>query len=700
MSPADPRAQDPLVGMTLGGCRLESVLGRGGMGTVYKAHHAALDKAVALKLLSPHLAGDGDYVERFVQEARAAAKIEHPNVVQVLNVAEEEGQHFIIMQFIAGESLEDFLARNGKLDLRTSTKVARDVAAGLEALHGAGIVHRDIKPANILLSKDGSVKITDFGLARNVRQQRGHTAQGVFMGTPEFVSPEQVQGAEIDHRTDLYSLGVSYFLMLSGTLPFQGDGAVDTAARHLRDDAPSLLDRAPDVDPRAAGIVEKLLQKNPAERIQSAAVLRSELEELLGGPPSTTLRGAPVPGVPEIPVRGRRSGPPGPETTKANKEAADEAYLISAGPKRRQASDFGEIKPREFVVPPPAPKKEKSGETQVPGNQARKELDLPPLPMPGPVRVAAPLPPPPRAPSGKPPPSSVIIKRRAARVGRNFAFWGLVGAAWIIFFVVGALGSPLRGPSFWESLLAPLTTADGGLLARLAGFLLASGLLAGAGWLNRRELELCYLPGPALMLLVFAGLLLYVGGLNAPLAPVQGSALERALVGLSAGWAHPCHLFAVALWALVTGLALGAPRQSGTLDRVVGALVVLLALALAAAFAALGSPGSLEGLVARVQKPLAEGLPAAAALGAAVVGLAFSFGESRPRLVRLLGILIVAGAGAAAYYAGTGGASIEAPFAGYADALFAHDGSLTFGVLTGFWGGCLLYNRFTPGYSG
>src|SRR5262245_41291049 len=229
-----PESQDPLIGMTFGGCRIQSLLGRGGMGPVYRAHHIALDKPVALKVLAGHLMSDQEFVERFQREARAAAKVEHPNVIQVLNVAEENAVHFIILQFIDGENLEQLQERNGKLDLMTASRITYGAASGLEGLHAKAIVHRDIKPANIMLAKDGTVKITDFGLARNLKAASNFTTvSGAFMGTPGFIAPEQVDGPAVDNRADLYSLGIVYYMMLSNELPFNAINALEMATQRV-----------------------------------------------------------------------------------------------------------------------------------------------------------------------------------------------------------------------------------------------------------------------------------------------------------------------------------------------------------------------------------------------------------------------------------------------------------------------------------
>src|SRR5436190_23864063 len=275
-------SKDPLIGMTLGGCRIQALLGRGGMGTVYRAHHIALDKPVALKVLAGHLEADVEFVERFQREARAAAQVEHPNVIQVLNVAEEKAQHFIILQFIDGENLEQLQERNGKLELQLATRIARDAAAGLEALHAQAIVHRDIKPANIMLTKDGSVKITDLGLARNLKAASSFTTvSGAFMGTPGFIAPEQVDGPAVDARADLYSLGVVYYMMLSNELPFNAVTAMEMATQRVTLDPIPIEDRVPNIDKRAAEIVRKLLKKDVTERYADATALKLEVEKIL-----------------------------------------------------------------------------------------------------------------------------------------------------------------------------------------------------------------------------------------------------------------------------------------------------------------------------------------------------------------------------------------------------------------------------------
>jgi eukaryotic-like serine/threonine-protein kinase len=308
-----PESNDPLIGMTLGGCRIQQLLGRGGMGTVYKAHHIALDKPVALKVLAGHLMADAEFVERFLREARAAAKIEHPNVIQVLNVAEEKEQHFIILQYIDGENLEQLQERNGKLDLLTSTKIAFGVASGLEALHAQSIVHRDIKPANIMIARDGSVKITDFGLARNLKAASSFTTvSGAFMGTPGFIAPEQVDGPAVDARADLYSLGIVYYMMLSNELPFNAINALEMATQRVTIDPIPLEQRVPGVDPRAAAIVARLLKRKPSDRFADAGQVKAALQEILGPAAAAAAAAEAAAAARKAQASRRTAPPPGP----------------------------------------------------------------------------------------------------------------------------------------------------------------------------------------------------------------------------------------------------------------------------------------------------------------------------------------------------------------------------------------------------
>ena len=271
---------DPLINSEIKGCRIEAILGKGGMGSVYRAHHIALDKSVAVKLLAPWLAADPDFVERFFREARSAAKLEHPNIVQVLDVGAEHGHYFMIMQYVEGETLEMKITREGRLQLRRATEIARDIAIGLGAAHRHGIIHRDVKPANILLTPDGQLRIADFGLARKVVENKGLTVEGAFVGTPEYVSPEQAEGRRVDPRGDLYALGICYYEMLSGGPPFKDGTTMDIAMKHIQTPPPPLRG----VDGSATALIMKLLEKKAENRFQASEDLIKALEKILSGP--------------------------------------------------------------------------------------------------------------------------------------------------------------------------------------------------------------------------------------------------------------------------------------------------------------------------------------------------------------------------------------------------------------------------------
>lgn len=269
-----------IIGSRLGGCRIEELIGSGGMGSVYRAHHLALDKKVAIKILAPFLAGDEDYVGRFVREARAAAKLEHPNIVQVLNVGREGDRYFIILHYVDGESLHQVLRREKRLSPERAGRIVRDIATGLAVAHRGRIVHRDIKPSNILIGRDGVARIADFGLARHVKKTTDHTVRGTFMGTPDYASPEQVMGKEVGELSDLYSLGVTWYRMLSGTVPFHGKNAVELATKHAQEEPPPLASKVSGVPPEVVTLVHRLLQKDPARRGAGASALVTELDEL------------------------------------------------------------------------------------------------------------------------------------------------------------------------------------------------------------------------------------------------------------------------------------------------------------------------------------------------------------------------------------------------------------------------------------
>ena len=275
-----------LIGRTLGHYRIVEKIGEGGMGEVYRAHDERLDRDVAIKVLHESVAQDADRLARFEREAKAVAKLDHPNILAIHQLGTHEGSPFIVTELLDGESLRNKFPPGG-MAWREAAEIGAAVAEGLAAAHRKNIVHRDLKPENIFLTSDGRVKILDFGLARimlpadeeaeTATLTPGGTAAGAVMGTVGYMSPEQATGRPVDSRSDLFSLGTVLFEMLAGRRPFEGDSGAGTLAALLRDDPPPLAG----VDPKVARLVERCLQKDASERFQSAVELKAAIEASL-----------------------------------------------------------------------------------------------------------------------------------------------------------------------------------------------------------------------------------------------------------------------------------------------------------------------------------------------------------------------------------------------------------------------------------
>ncbi len=283
-------------GTEVAGCRIERLLGQGGMGQVYLAEHLALRKKVAVKVLPAGVFSNPDLLGRFEREARLAARLDHPNVVRVLHAGVERGVHFILLDYVDGESLAHRIERDGRLPVDEALRVATQVAHGLAAAHALGIVHRDIKPGNILLARDGTARVADFGLARQAFSRSAITGTGDVLGTPYYMAPEQVESEPVDARTDLYGLGATLYCALTGRLPYRGDtaGAVLYEIVHKRPEPPSHF--AQGVPPEVDEAVLRLLEKDPRRRFPSAGVLAEHLQTL-----SRFLAGGPRPSRPRRP---------------------------------------------------------------------------------------------------------------------------------------------------------------------------------------------------------------------------------------------------------------------------------------------------------------------------------------------------------------------------------------------------------------
>lgn len=280
----DSVTQD-LTDKMLGEFRILRRLGKGGMAEVYLAEQTTLRRNVAIKVLKQDRVADGSYLKRFQAEAMAAGSLNHPNIVQVLMIGEQGGIQYIAQEYVPGMNLREFLSRKGPPELAVALRIFKQVASALQAAHNAGIVHRDIKPENIMITRKADVKVADFGLAQLTQEgeRLNLTQDGVTMGTPLYMSPEQVNGSNVDLRTDIYSLGVTCYHMLSGAPPFRGETAVNVALKHLKDQPDPLEQIRGDLPPLLCRIVHKMLAKDPEKRYQSAQAVLKDLKRVTAG---------------------------------------------------------------------------------------------------------------------------------------------------------------------------------------------------------------------------------------------------------------------------------------------------------------------------------------------------------------------------------------------------------------------------------
>jgi serine/threonine protein kinase len=260
---------------------LEELVGTGGMSSVYKARDRLLERYVALKVLHPHYGEDEEYVERFRREARAVAQLSHPHIVTVIDRGQDGGQQFIVFEYVDGENLKQFVERTGPLPVRRAVELAVEIADALAFAHEHELVHRDVKPQNVLLTPDGDAKVTDFGIARSLDVEHGVTQTGTVLGTSNYLSPEQASGKPTTRATDVYSLGVVLFEVLTGDVPFPGDNFVAVAMKHINEPVPDLVERRPDAPLRLVAAIERALEKDPARRFQTMDQFARELRQCL-----------------------------------------------------------------------------------------------------------------------------------------------------------------------------------------------------------------------------------------------------------------------------------------------------------------------------------------------------------------------------------------------------------------------------------
>src|SRR5437588_803700 len=268
-------------------------IARGGMAEVYLARDQLLDRPVAVKVLFAEYARDPSFVERFRREAQSAASLNHPNIVAFYDWCQERGTYFIVMEYVRGRSLRDVVQVNGPFSARRTAEIGAEIAGALEFAHRNGVVHRDVKPGNVLLTADGDIKVTDFGIAR-AGTMEALTQTGAVMGTAAYFSPEQAQGLPVDGRSDVYSLGVVLYEMVTGAPPFTGESPVAVAYKHVREDPEPPAARAPDLPPDLQHIILTAMAKDADSRYQTADELRADLMRFVRGQPPL---GGPVTGL-------------------------------------------------------------------------------------------------------------------------------------------------------------------------------------------------------------------------------------------------------------------------------------------------------------------------------------------------------------------------------------------------------------------
>jgi streptogramin lyase len=273
---------DTRIGTVLAGYRIERLLGRGGMSSVYLAEHVRLHRNVALKLMAPDLAQDERFRERFLRESQLAASFDHPNVVPVYDADEIDGVLYIAMRYVEGTDLRELLRRYSPLDPRRAVAIVGQAAAGLDAAHRRGLVHRDVKPGNILIGEDDHVYVSDFGLTKQASSQSGLTATGQLVGTVDYVAPEQIQGQPVDGRTDVYSLACMFYEALVGAKPFEKDTEVATIWAHIQDQPPAPSAARPELPKGLDAVIARGMAKRPDDRYATCRELVDAARRELG----------------------------------------------------------------------------------------------------------------------------------------------------------------------------------------------------------------------------------------------------------------------------------------------------------------------------------------------------------------------------------------------------------------------------------
>jgi serine/threonine protein kinase len=294
-----------LTGKSLGNYQIVEELGRGGMAVVYRAYQPSLSRYVAIKVLPPQLAFDQEFVQRFLREARSAASLRHPNIVVVHDVGEQDGLYYIVMEYLEGRTLKQVIEQEGSLPVVRVARIVQQVASALDYAHQRGFIHRDVKPANIFVGEGDRVTLTDFGIAKAASEAEQLTRTGTLVGTPEYMSPEQAEGGVVDHRTDLYALGIVLYQMLTGQVPFKGNTPHSTLYAVVNHPPPPPRQINPALPPAVEAVVLKAVAKRPEQRFQRGAEMTAALQAAVAGQPQPRA----TPSAPLREARARRRSP-------------------------------------------------------------------------------------------------------------------------------------------------------------------------------------------------------------------------------------------------------------------------------------------------------------------------------------------------------------------------------------------------------
>jgi serine/threonine protein kinase len=304
------------IGSVIGGHRLESLLGRGGMGVVYEARDLDLDRVVALKLIAPESVRDERFRRRFKQEAKVVARLDHPGIIRIWRFGEDGGTLFVSMELVSGSDLSEHIQQSGPISPRLVSSLVTDIAEALDVAHANGIVHRDVKPSNVLLrdrAPQPSTVLTDFGLAKDTAANLGHSDTTGFVGTPAYAAPEQIEGTRVDARTDVYALGCVVYEMLTGQVPYARSTPIRMAMAHLEDRVPSPTAVAPSLPSAFDDVVARALAKKPNDRYPSAGVLARAVAAAVDDRPYLGAEVSVATGrAATSPPRGQRKRPPEP----------------------------------------------------------------------------------------------------------------------------------------------------------------------------------------------------------------------------------------------------------------------------------------------------------------------------------------------------------------------------------------------------